>query len=66
MAYLYKRSNRFWHLLIKHRLVSTVWRPLVELTRRRHLKFRARLAQSTAGSAERTPRVPLVVLSAGV
>jgi radical SAM superfamily enzyme YgiQ (UPF0313 family) len=65
MSYLYKRSNRFWHLLIKHRLVSAVWRPLVELTRRRHLKFRERLERSTP-RAEQAPRVPLVVLSAGV
>jgi radical SAM superfamily enzyme YgiQ (UPF0313 family) len=43
MSYLYKRSNRLWHLLIRHRLTATVWRPLVELTRRRHLKFRRRL-----------------------
>jgi radical SAM superfamily enzyme YgiQ (UPF0313 family) len=33
MAYLYKRSNRLWHFLIRHRLVHKVWRPLVELTR---------------------------------
>jgi radical SAM superfamily enzyme YgiQ (UPF0313 family) len=45
MSYLYKRSNRFWHLLIKHDLVHTVWRPLVELTRIRHLRFRQRLAE---------------------
>ncbi len=45
MSYLYKRSNRFWHLLIKHDLVHTVWRPLVELTRVRHLRFRQRLAE---------------------
>lgn len=44
MSYLYKRSNRFWHLLIKHDLVSTVWRPLVELTRTRHVRFREELA----------------------
>jgi hypothetical protein len=44
MSYLYKRSNRFWHLLIKHHLVHAAWSPLVEVTRRRHLKFRARLA----------------------
>jgi hypothetical protein len=43
MSYLYKRSNRFWHLLIKHDLVHAVWRPLVELTRLRHLRFRERL-----------------------
>jgi len=44
MSYLYKRSNRFWHLLIKHDLVHSVWWPLVELTRLRHLRFRQRLA----------------------
>jgi len=43
MSYLYKRSNRFWHLLIKHDLVHTVWSPLVELTRVRHVHYRARL-----------------------
>ena len=44
MSYLYKRSNRFWRLLIKHHLVHAVWRPLVELTRLRHVRFRAELA----------------------
>jgi len=44
MSYLYKRSNRLWHFLIRHELVSTVWRPLVEATRRRHLVFRRELA----------------------
>jgi radical SAM superfamily enzyme YgiQ (UPF0313 family) len=44
MSYLYKRSNRFWHLLIKHRMVHAVWWPLIELTRRRHLRFREQLA----------------------
>ncbi|UCG33958.1 MAG: DUF4070 domain-containing protein, partial [Phycisphaerales bacterium] len=43
MCYLYKKSNRMWHLLIRHRLTATVWRPLVEWTRRRHLRFRHRL-----------------------
>jgi radical SAM superfamily enzyme YgiQ (UPF0313 family) len=45
MSYLYKRSNRFWRLLIKHHMVNAVWRPLVELTRRRHLHFRDGLAE---------------------
>ncbi len=45
MSYLYKRSNRFWHQLIKHDLVHGVWRPLVEMTRLRHLQFRCRLAE---------------------
>jgi radical SAM superfamily enzyme YgiQ (UPF0313 family) len=61
MSYLYKRSNRFWHLLIRQRLTAALWRPLVEATRRRHLRFRRRLAlepqpRGTAGS----------VVSAGV
>jgi radical SAM superfamily enzyme YgiQ (UPF0313 family) len=44
MSYLYKRSNRFWHLLIKNHLVHSVWRPLVELTRLRHVRYRKELA----------------------
>ena len=43
MTALYKRSNRLWALLIRHRLVATTWRPLVELSRRRHLRWRRRL-----------------------
>ena len=48
MSYLYKRSNRFWRFLIKHHVVQATWRPLVELTRLRHLSFRERLAVSEA------------------
>jgi radical SAM superfamily enzyme YgiQ (UPF0313 family) len=44
MSYLYKRSNLFWHFLIRSRLTAAVWRPLVDATRRRHLKFRQRLS----------------------
>ena len=43
MSYLYKRSNRLWHLLIKHGLTGAVWRPLIEHSRRRHLELRSRL-----------------------
>jgi radical SAM superfamily enzyme YgiQ (UPF0313 family) len=71
MSYLYKRSNRLWHLLIKHRLTHEVWSPLVEWTRRRHLKFRERLeARAAPCAAGRRPRaaapVPSAVVSAGV
>jgi radical SAM superfamily enzyme YgiQ (UPF0313 family) len=62
MSYLYKRSNRFWHFLIKHRLTARVWRPLVELTRRRHLKFRRRLAAEAVVARCGLP----VLVSAGV
>ena len=61
MSYLYKRSNRFWRLLIKHDRVNTVWRPLVNLTRLRHLRFRRGLtASATLGAASGA------VVSAGV
>jgi hypothetical protein len=53
MSYLYKRSNLFWHFLIKHDLVHTVWRPLVEWTRRRHLPFRKKLAMMADPSSSK-------------
>ena len=61
MSYLYKRSNRFWHLLIKHDLVNPVWKPLVELTRLRHVRYRQQLARREA-----TASAPGQVVSAGV
>ncbi len=45
MSYLYKRSNAFWHQLIRHDLTAAAWRPVVEFTRRRHLRFRRELAE---------------------
>jgi radical SAM superfamily enzyme YgiQ (UPF0313 family) len=60
MAYLYKRANPLWALLIRHRWVGPVWRPIVEVTRRRHLAFRRRLAEG------RTPLRGPSVVSAGV
>ena len=46
MSYLYKRSNLFWHLLIRHRLTAHVWRPIVRHALRRHLGYRKRLGDS--------------------
>jgi hypothetical protein len=63
MSYLYKRSNRLWHLLIRHELTGPVWHPLVEWTRRRHLRFRRRLERRTA--PDRGPMAGAFV-SAGV
>jgi radical SAM superfamily enzyme YgiQ (UPF0313 family) len=48
MSYLYKRSNRLWHLLIRWNLTHVVWAPLVEWTRRRHVAFRRRLRARAA------------------
>jgi radical SAM superfamily enzyme YgiQ (UPF0313 family) len=62
MSYLYKRANRLWYRLIRHRLTAAVWRGLVEATRRRHLTFRRRL--EAEGAEE--PRLCAAVVSAGV
>lgn len=61
MSYLYKKSNRFWHWLIRRRMTAAAWRPLVEITRRRHLRFRKRLETTT----ENRELAPMIV-SAGV
>jgi radical SAM superfamily enzyme YgiQ (UPF0313 family) len=47
MSFLYKKANWLWPTLIRHRLVQRVWAPLVELSRRRHLRFRRHLAART-------------------
>lgn len=60
MSYLYKKSNWYWHLLIQHRLTRIAWRPLIELTRRRHVRFRRRLASRSSAGRSST------VVSAGV
>lgn len=52
MSYLYKRSNAIWHLLIRHGLTAAVWRPLIELSRRRHLRLRREL-ENGSGSGGR-------------
>ncbi len=62
MSYLYKKSNRLWRFLIRHNLTATVWRPLVEWTRRRHVRFRARLAAGQLGAQRRA----LAAVAAGV
>ncbi len=64
MSYLYKKSNRYWHLLIKHRLTAKAWRPLVEWTRRRHVQFREKLAEDQAIASR--PRRSDSIVSAGV
>ncbi len=66
MSYLYKRSNWFWRQLIERRLVRAVWLPLVELTRQRHLRFRARLASRPEHLPSDAQRRASSVVSAGV
>jgi hypothetical protein len=55
MSYLYKRSNLFWPFLIRHRLTHMAWRPMVEWTRRRHVKFRKSLERRTSACALALP-----------
>jgi len=46
MTLLYKRCNPLWSFLIRRRLVRAAWRPLVQLSRLRHLAGRRRHRQS--------------------
>jgi hypothetical protein len=41
MSSLYKRSNGLRRFLIRSRLTHAAWHPIVEWTRRRHVRFRA-------------------------
>ncbi len=60
MAYLYKRSNWLWPFLIRHRLTHWAWRPLLEVSRARHLRFRRRLDAATDPRPARArPGVPV-------
>ena len=65
MSYLYKRSNRIWHLLIRHGATGAIWRPLIEHSRHRHLKFRAHLERVNEGAPVTADPGPIIV-SAGV
>jgi radical SAM superfamily enzyme YgiQ (UPF0313 family) len=65
MSYLYKRSNRFWRLLIRARLTSRIWRPLIEHSRRRHLQYRRRLETAVLNEPPGARRAAICV-SAGV
>jgi radical SAM superfamily enzyme YgiQ (UPF0313 family) len=48
MSYLYKRSNWYWQYLIRYRRTAAAWRLLVQWTRHRHVRFRAKLENSPA------------------
>ncbi len=62
MSLLYKKANRLWPFLIRHRLTHAFWNPLVETARRRHLQFRKSLLHDATAS---TPGIAMPV-SAGV
>lgn len=52
-SYLYKRCNRLWPLLIRHRWTAALWRPMIELSRWKHLRFRRKL-EAPQPAARRT------------
>jgi radical SAM superfamily enzyme YgiQ (UPF0313 family) len=68
MSYLYKRSNNLWRFLIRSRLTRAVWHPIVEWTRRRHMRFRAQLSARPGECVEvgSEARMAASVVSAGV
>ncbi|MDX1388320.1 MAG: radical SAM protein [Acidobacteriota bacterium] len=55
MSYLYKKANRVWPFLIRHRLTHAAWRPFVEIGRLRQLRFRRRLAKRTGAAGGGAP-----------
>jgi hypothetical protein len=55
MSYLYKRANRLWPLLIRYNLTAMPWRPLIELSRLRQLRFRRRLESAELPGAASQP-----------
>jgi len=63
MSLVYKRSNPLWERLIALRWTARVWRPMIELSRRRHLRFRRSLA---LGSVDTPVSGSGSVISAGV
>src|SRR5262249_6285374 len=63
MSYLYKRGNSLWPTWTRHNLTALMWRPLIEISRQRHVRFRRRLAIQTAPEIE-SPRH--AVVAAGV
>ena len=59
MSYLYnKQSNRLWPFLIRHRLTHAVWGPLVEASRRRHVRHRRRLLAREAAAPSQAVVIP--------
>ena len=68
MSYLYKRSNGLWRFLIHSGLTHAAWHPIVEWTRRRHLRFRAKLESRPPTAADHEPEFlsAASVVSAGV
>ena len=51
MSLLYKKSNWLWPLLIRHRLTHRTWWPLVEVSRRRHVRWRQQMLGQEHGGA---------------
>jgi radical SAM superfamily enzyme YgiQ (UPF0313 family) len=62
MSILYKRSNRLWRALIRHRLTAAAWGPLVEITRRRHLAVRKRRERQRRPARDERRTEPASVL----
>jgi hypothetical protein len=63
MSLLYKRANWLWPFLIRYGLTGPVWRPLVELARQRHLRFRKRLADDSLPKIETAPQLAAPMLT---
>ena len=63
---LYKRANALWQVVIRRGWTARAWRPLVELSRRRHLAWRRRVRRAErelAAASSSTPPLRTPVAS---
>lgn len=60
MSYLYKKTNRLWPWIIRHRLTHALWSPLVELSRRRHVRWRKAIEHETTSDGRGQAILPVL------
>jgi radical SAM superfamily enzyme YgiQ (UPF0313 family) len=42
MSFLYKKTNFLWPFIIRQKMTHSLWRPMIQIARNRHLRFRQR------------------------
>lgn len=65
-AYLYKKCNWIWPWLIRYRCVGYAWRPLIELSRWRHVRWRKNAGGNIAGQSSAQTNIRGALIEAGV
>jgi radical SAM superfamily enzyme YgiQ (UPF0313 family) len=55
MSVLYKKTNWLWPFLIRHRLSGLLWRPLIQISRWRHERWRQSVQRRAAAPGQLLP-----------